>query len=66
MARADCLTGDNLFALLNQARRRVSSRKLRLFACACCRRVWHLIGDDRSRRPVEVVYHEASRTGVRP
>src|SRR5690348_1688573 len=32
---------------------RVSERKLRLFACACCRRVWDLLGEPR-RRAVEV------------
>lgn len=39
--------------LLDHARGQLNDRKLRLFACACCRRIWHLL-DDRCRATVRL------------
>jgi hypothetical protein len=41
---------------------RVSERKLRLFACACCRRILHLYPDDRCRPSLEIIERYADGT----
>lgn len=38
---------------------RLTERKLRLFAFACCRRIWSLLRDDRTRKAVEAGEHYA-------
>lgn len=57
MTEAEWLTSNDPERMLNACVANfyhVSDRKLRLFACACCRQVWHLLADERSRRAVEV------------
>ncbi len=50
--------------LLRYVRGRTSARKLRLFACACCRRLDQLLVDDRSRQALSTSERYADGTAT--
>ena len=54
--------------MLNFLRGKASDRSLRLFACACCRRVWHLLTEGLSRRAIDVAerYADADHEKISP
>lgn len=54
MTESEWLTCEDPSQMLEAIRREASPRKLRLFACACVRRVWSLLADESSQRAVEV------------
>ena len=53
MTEEQWLAGADPKPMLEYLRGKVSDRKLRLLACACCRRLWHLAKYDKGRRGVE-------------
>jgi hypothetical protein len=65
MTEAEWLVCKNPFDVANDHSFRFGekwARKLRLVACACCRRVWHRITDERSRQAVEYAERFAEGT----
>jgi hypothetical protein len=54
VTEAEWLASTDTTPMLEFLKRRGSDRKLRLFACACCRLVWDRLTDPCSRRAVEV------------
>jgi hypothetical protein len=59
MTEEDWLACTDPKRMLDYLRRKASDRKLRLFACDGCRRLWWLLRDKRSRTAVEVSEHYA-------
>src|SRR5262249_33741369 len=56
-----CIDPEKALSLL---RNKVSNRKLRLFACGCCRRAWSALAAERGRTAVEMAerYADGSAT----
>lgn len=54
MTEQEWMECDSPGPLLEAVRGQASQRKLRLFGCACCRRVWELIEGEALQRAVEV------------
>lgn len=52
MTETDWLACTDPEPMLHWLASTASDRKLRLFACACCREIWELLVDDRSREAV--------------
>src|SRR5262249_19134696 len=53
MTRSDWMQSTDLSVMLEALGGQVSDNKLRLFACACCRRGWGIFDTDLQRRSVE-------------
>jgi hypothetical protein len=64
MTEAEWLAGTDPEPMADFVAGRASDRKVRLFACACCRRVWHLI-PPYHRRTVEVAERFADGLATR-
>jgi len=64
MVEAKWLACTDPFPMLKCLRGKVGQRKLRLFACACCRRIWRLLVDERSRRAVEIAEQYAAEPTI--
>jgi hypothetical protein len=54
MTEQEWMSCEDPWQMLLFLRDKASDRKLRLFKCACCRRIWHLIGPAEYRHVVEV------------
>jgi hypothetical protein len=65
MTEAQWAASTEPFAMLDflraKTRNHVDKRRLRLFACACCREIWHLLTEEASCRAIEVAERYADQ-----
>src|ERR1700734_2313524 len=54
MTEAEWLTCSDPVPMLRSLHDEATEGKLRLFACACCRRVWNIFASDDERKAVEI------------
>ena len=54
MTEAEWLTNKRPYPMFEFIRHQVGRRRLRLFVCGCCRRIWEMIPHERSRTAVEL------------
>lgn len=59
MTEAQWLACADVYSMVDYLGNAASDRKLRLFAIACCRQVWHLLGDQRSWEIIAVAERHA-------
>ncbi len=64
MTEAEWLAGTNPPLMFKAIWRNISERKLRLFTCACCRRIWHVLSDHLTRPAVELAERLADGAGT--
>jgi hypothetical protein len=54
MAEAELPPDHEMMALIPELAKHTSKRKARLYACACCRRIWSLMPDEWCREVVDI------------